>query len=68
MTPEQERKLDMILDQLAGQRERDGNQLFKGWPQLGGRTLVDGIAAVGTYLGIPGFKDPLGKVQSNKHV
>lgn len=56
-----------IEQQLAGPRERDGKQLYHGWPQLGGRTLVDGVAAIGTYLGIPGFSDPRGIVKPNKH-
>lgn len=56
-----------IEQQLAGPRERDGKQLYHGWPQLGGRTLVDGVAAIGTYLGIPGFSDPRGVVKPNKH-
>lgn len=30
---------------------------LKGWPQLGGRTLVDAVAAIGAKLGIDGFKD-----------
>lgn len=30
---------------------------LKGWPQLGNRTLVDAVAAIGAKLGIDGFKD-----------
>lgn len=28
-----------------------------GWAQLGGRTLVDAVAAIGVHLGLPGFAD-----------
>ena len=56
-----------VEQQLAGARERDGKQLYHGWPQLGGRTLVDAVAAIGTYLGIEGFSDPKGRVTPNKH-
>lgn len=35
---------------------------LKGWPQLGGRTLVDAVAAIGTHLGLPDFHDTLKKV------
>lgn len=31
---------------------------YPGWAQLGGRTLVDAVAAIGAKLGIPGFYDP----------
>ena len=30
----------------------------RGWAQLGGRSFVDGIAAVGENLGLPGFNPP----------
>ena len=30
---------------------------YPGWPQLGGRTLVDAVAAIGAKLEIDGFKD-----------
>lgn len=30
---------------------------YPGWPQLGGRTLVDAVGAIGAKLGIDGFKD-----------
>lgn len=29
----------------------------KGWPQLGGRTLVDAIGAIGQKLGMADFSD-----------
>ncbi|MBP2211076.1 hypothetical protein JOJ87_001420 [Rhodococcus ruber] len=31
---------------------------YPGWKQLGGRTVVDALAAIGEKLGIPGFKAP----------
>lgn len=34
-----------------------------GWPQLAGHTLVDGVAAVGQTLGLPGFAPPPGPTQ-----
>lgn len=45
-----------VLDvrvQLTG-----GTDGFPGWPQLGGLTVVDALAAIGNKLGIPGFKPP----------
>lgn len=53
-----------IRQQLAGGRDRGQ---YPGWDQLGDRTAVDGIAAVGAYLGVPGYKDTLGKVTGPKH-
>lgn len=46
-------KDDLILDQLAGHPWED----WAGWPQLGGRSLVDAVAVIGEKLGIDGFKD-----------
>ena len=46
-------KIALILDQLAG---HPGDK-FPGWPQLGGRTLVDAVAAIGAHLEIDGFTD-----------
>lgn len=34
---------------------------FPGWPQLGDRTLVDAVAAIGAHLGLSGFHDPADK-------
>lgn len=48
----------LILDQLVGYEKRDGLPTFNGWPQLGGRTLVDAIAAIGAALDVPGCYDP----------
>lgn len=53
---EQEENVDLdqlILDQLGGPNTTAAN--FPGWPQLGGRTVVDALAAIGEHLGIPGF-------------
>lgn len=47
---------DLILDQLAGHPWPE----WPGWPQLGDRSLVDGLAAVGAKLGVPGMYDPRG--------
>lgn len=44
----------LALHQLAGP---DAPREW-GWPQLGGRTLVDAVAAIGENLGIEGFKAP----------
>ena len=46
-------KDDLILDQLAGHPW----EKWAGWPQLGDRSLVDAVAAIGEKLGIDGFKD-----------
>jgi hypothetical protein len=53
----------LILDQLGGpgtgQGAVDGKTaMWQGWEQLGSRTLVDGVAAIGAHLGISGFTDP----------
>lgn len=62
-----ERKLDDIITQLAGMPERDGKQLWRGWPQLGQRTPVDAIAGIGAYLGLPGYSDVKKQIQPPKH-
>ncbi|MFC5789660.1 N-acetylmuramoyl-L-alanine amidase [Agromyces tardus] len=49
----------LALDQLAGPGTKDGKN-FLGWPQLGGRTVVNALAAIGQKLGIDGF-DPKAK-------
>ncbi|MFC3849731.1 glycoside hydrolase domain-containing protein [Corynebacterium hansenii] len=51
--------LNRIHDQQAGMRDDDGVQRYRGWEQLGGRTLVDGLAAIGEKLGVDGFRAPL---------
>ena len=33
---------------------------YPGWEQLGGRTVVDALGAIGEKLGIDGFKDTKG--------
>lgn len=47
-------KVTLILEQLAGHPAGK----FEGWPQLGGRTLVDAVAKIGEHLEIDGFKAP----------
>lgn len=44
---------DLILDQLLGYPWED----MPGWYQLGGRSLVDAVAAIGAHLKIDGFTD-----------
>lgn len=51
-----ERKLDLVLDQLAGHP----GEKFPGWPQTGGRTLVDTIAAAASRAGVEGCYDTKG--------
>lgn len=46
----------LIYEQLCGP---GAPGTFPGWPQLGDRTLVDALAAIGDKLGIDGFKSPL---------
>lgn len=45
--------LNLILDQLAGHPGRD----FPGWNQLGNRTLVNAVGAIGAALEVKGMKD-----------
>lgn len=44
--------LKLILDQLVGHP----GLKFPGWSQLGGRSLVDGVAAIGEALEVEGMK------------
>jgi len=46
-------RIKQILEQLAGPHP------FDGWPQLGNRTIIDALAAIGEKLGIEGFKAPV---------
>ncbi|MFI5777037.1 N-acetylmuramoyl-L-alanine amidase [Nocardia sp. NPDC051570] len=46
-----------ILDQLGGPGAARGGD-FRGWPQLGNRTVVDALAAIGEKLGVEGCYDP----------
>ena len=39
---------------------RDAGE-YPGWPQLGGRTVVDALAIIGEHLGIVGFSAKVGK-------
>lgn len=43
-----------LREQACGAGQRDAGQ-YDGWPQLGGRTIVDALAVIGSTLGIPGF-------------
>lgn len=45
--------LNLILDQLAGHPGRD----YPGWNQLGNRTLVNAVGAIGAALEVAGMKD-----------
>ncbi len=47
-----------LVDQVAGPGSKDqrGGLRPTGWPQLGGRSLVDALAALGEKVGAPGFK------------
>ena len=57
-TAETLREVRITLDQLVGwARDGEGLPRFTGWPQLGGRTLVDFLGAAGEKLGIPGCYD-----------
>ncbi|MBB3040158.1 N-acetylmuramoyl-L-alanine amidase [Hoyosella altamirensis] len=42
----------LVLEQLGGPNP------FDGWGQLGGRTVVNALAAIGENLGVPGMYDP----------
>jgi len=44
-----------VRQQLTG--GRDSGQ-YPGWKQLGDRTVVDALAAIGAKLGVAGFYDP----------
>lgn len=46
-----------VHEQLCGQGSREPGQ-YAGWPQLGGRTIVDALAVIGQTLAIPGFSGP----------
>ncbi|WP_228002132.1 N-acetylmuramoyl-L-alanine amidase [Nocardia australiensis] len=47
---------DITADQLGGRdTRRDIPAKFNGWPQLGDRTVVNALAAIGEKLGIDGF-------------
>lgn len=52
-TVQSNKEHDLILDQLVGHPWAE----WPGWPQLGNRSLVDAIAAIGTALDVPGMYD-----------
>lgn len=42
MSAQAEKRIELILDQLAGpEKDKAGNYKFTGWPQLGNKTIVD---------------------------
>ena len=45
-----ERLLTLVLDQLAGPARDAKGHKFTGWPQLGGKTLVDAVADIRKIL------------------
>lgn len=48
--------MDVTVDQLGGKDARRAIPAkFGGWPQLGGKTVVDALALIGEKLGIEGF-------------
>ncbi|AMS03335.1 lysin A, glycosyl hydrolase domain [Gordonia phage Neobush] len=55
---------DLVYKTVDGKKVVDIEKSFPGWPQLGNRTVVDALAAIGAALGIPGFYDPLGVVKN----
>ncbi|MDJ0454424.1 hypothetical protein [Gordonia amicalis] len=55
---------DLVYKTVDGKKVVDLEKSFPGWAQLGGRTVVDALAAIGAALGIPGFYDPLGVVKN----
>ena len=52
---EMDERIYDIREQITGSRTLGQ---YPGWPQLGDRTLVDAVAAIGVKLGIDGFKTP----------
>lgn len=59
MTPDQEKLLrdnNAMLRTLSAQLFGDGNN-FGGWPQTGGRTATDMLAAIGEKVGVPDTRD-----------
>ena len=55
---------DLVYKTVDGKKVIDIEKSFPGWDQLGGRTVVDALAAIGAALGIPGFYDPAGVVKN----
>lgn len=53
LTPEQDTKAQLTGSPKPGE--------YPGWAQLGGRTVVDALAAIGEKLGVDGMKAPRGK-------
>jgi hypothetical protein len=55
----------LSFEQLAGP---DADTGAYGWPQLGGRTVVDALGAIGEQLGVPGFggEPPLSRTEDGR--
>ena len=53
-----------IRAQLTGGRDRGE---YPGYDQTGSRTLLDAVATVGAFIGVPEFRDVLGKVTGPRH-
>lgn len=49
---DEDQRLDLALDQLVGAPWHE----WRGWPQLGDRSIVDALAAIGAALEVEGFK------------
>lgn len=52
-----EQKMDLVLDQIAGARNANGEQEFNGWEQGGQRTLYDLTSALAAKAEVPGTRD-----------
>lgn len=52
-----DKHVGLTLDQVAGPDTSRGAD-FPGWEALGGRTVVEALAAIGEKLGIEGFGNP----------
>ncbi|RAV34948.1 hypothetical protein CWC39_00940 [Corynebacterium heidelbergense] len=55
------RMLEAILIQLAGDPQKNGGKPFGGWPQGGGRTMYDLLAATASVAGVKNAKDIKGE-------
>lgn len=53
----QDKRLDLTLDQLVGHPWKE----WPGWDQLGNRSLVDALGAIGEKLGVAGMFDTQGE-------
>ena len=53
-------ELNYLRDLKAQLTGAPGAGAYPGWAQLGGRTVVDALAAIGAKLGVEGMHDPKG--------